>query len=82
MLAVPTYGANESTFSISSPSAVLIDLSSGKTLYEKNPDQKMYPASLTKVLTAILVIENCKLDEIAIVSQDAVMTVSSRICNS
>ena len=35
----------------------------------------MYPASLTKVLTAIIVLENCDLDEIATVSYDAVMGV-------
>ena len=45
-------------------------------------DEKRYPASLTKVLTAIVVLENCKLDEIATVSYDSVMTLSSRICYS
>ena len=61
---------------------ILMDLSSGKILYEKNMDEKRYPASLTKVLTAIVVLENCKLDDIATVSYDSVMTLSSRICYS
>ena len=59
-----------------------MDLSSRKILYEKNMDEKRYPASLTKVLTAIVVLENCKLDDIATVSYDSVMTLSSRICYS
>jgi len=35
----------------------------------------MYPASLTKVLTAIIVLENCKLEEVVTASYDAVMGV-------
>ena len=33
----------------------------GQLLYERNCDEKLYPASLTKVLTAIVVIENSDL---------------------
>lgn len=72
--------ADDENFSIDSPSGVLMDLSSGKILYEKNMDEKRYPASLTKILTAIVVLENCKLDEVATVSYDSVMSLSSRIC--
>ena len=54
-----------------------MDLSSGKILYEKNMNEKRYPASLTKVLTAIVVLENCKLDDTATVSYDSVMSLSS-----
>ena len=71
--------ADDENFSIDSPSGVLMDLSSGKILYKKNMDEKRYPASLTKILTAIVVLENCKLDEIATVSYDSVMSLSSRI---
>lgn len=74
--------ADDKNFTIDSPSGILMDLSSGKILYEKNMDEKRYPASLTKVLTAIVVLENCKLDDIATVSYDSVMTLSSRICYS
>lgn len=68
---------DESIPSIASPSAILMDLKSGKILYEKNIDQKMYPASLTKVMTAIITLENCNLNDIATVSYDAVMSLSS-----
>ncbi len=62
---------------IDSPSAILIDEASGKVLYEKNADERMYPASLTKMLTAIVVLENCDdLNEVATVSNNAVMGVS------
>ena len=50
---------------VSAPHAILIDMDTGKTLYEKNAYNAVYPASTTKVLTAILTLENCKLDDIA-----------------
>lgn len=75
---IPKVSADEENSpNIASPSALLMDLKSGKILYEKNIDQKMYPASLTKILTAILALEHCDLNDIATVSYDAVMTLSS-----
>lgn len=74
------YADDSENFSIDSPSGILMDLSSGKILYEKNMDEKKYPASLTKVLTAIVVLENCNLNDVATVSYDSVMTLSSRVC--
>ena len=43
---------------LASKSAVLMDVSTGQVLYEKNSNNLMYPASTTKILTAILVLEN------------------------
>ena len=39
-------------------SAVMMDVYTGAILYSKNPDEKMYPASITKILTALLGCEN------------------------
>lgn len=58
-----------------SPSVILMESKTGKILYEKNSNKQMYPASTTKILTAILALENCNLDEIVTVSYNAVMTV-------
>lgn len=78
IILIPKVNADEeSSPNIASPSALLMDLKSGKILYEKNIDQKMYPASLTKIMTAILALERCDLNDIATVSYDAVMTLSS-----
>ena len=38
--------------------AIVIDMDSHQVLAEKNPDEKMYPASMTKMMTAIIAIEN------------------------
>ena len=42
---------------ISAPSAVLIDVDSGKILFEKNKDEQRPCASITKVMTLLLVME-------------------------
>ena len=78
MLFSPFVKADEvTTPDISSPAALLMDLSSGKVLYEKNMNENRYPASLTKVMTAIVVLENRDLSDIATVSYDSVMSLSS-----
>ena len=45
-------------FTVSSEAAVLINLDKDIVVYEKNPTKKMYPASLTKIMTAIVVLDN------------------------
>lgn len=50
--------------------AVLIDANTGTILFEKNADQKMYPASLTKIMTAILALEMGDLSDVIKVDDD------------
>lgn len=45
-------------------SAILIDQRTGKVVWEKDSQKKMYPASTTKMMTAIIILENHDLDEI------------------
>ena len=49
---------------ITAPNLLLAETNTGRILYERNADERIYPASLTKLMTAILVVENCELDEI------------------
>lgn len=49
---------NEITGNISSDYAIVLDQQTGQVLGEKNADERMYPASLTKMMTAILAMEN------------------------
>ena len=60
---------------LTADSAILIDNKTNKILYSKNENDKMYPASTTKILTAILVLENCDLNDVVTASYDAVMEV-------
>ncbi len=48
---------------ISAKSALVTDTTTGKTLYEKNPKEKLPMASLTKIMTAIIGLENPKQDD-------------------
>ena len=61
--------------SISSGAGLLIERSSDRILFEKNAYKKMYPASTTKILTAIVVLENTNLTDIATVSKNALETI-------
>ena len=44
-------------------SAIVMDLASGRVLFEKDADKRMYPASTTKIMTALLALEYGHLDE-------------------
>lgn len=56
---------------INSRAAVVMDASTGKILYAKNPDLRCPPASTTKLMTAIVVIENSALNDITTISKNA-----------
>ncbi|WP_176461562.1 D-alanyl-D-alanine carboxypeptidase family protein [Anaeromicrobium sediminis] len=64
---------------ISAPSGILIDFETGDVLYDKNGNTPMYPASTTKVMTALLTLENCKLDEVVTIDSKSPFTNGSRI---
>ena len=58
---------------------LVLDPRTGDVLYEKNADVTRYPASTTKILTALLALENCQLDEQVTVSHAAASVEGSRI---
>lgn len=59
-------------------SAVLADMKSGKVLFSKNADTRVYPASTTKILTAILVLENANLSDVVVASQEAIAPITNK----
>ena len=48
--------------------AVLIDAKTGKVLYAENADERRFPASITKIMTCLLVLENADLDDLVTIS--------------
>ncbi|MGN0351483.1 MAG: D-alanyl-D-alanine carboxypeptidase family protein [Roseburia sp.] len=58
--------------SIETPSAIVMEVSTGTVLYEKNAEEQLYPASITKILTTLVAIENSSMDEIVTFSEEAV----------
>ena len=70
LLALSAPGANCQDLPLAAQSAALVDSYSGEFLYTKNPDAKQYPASSTKILTALIVIEAGNLDQIVTVAPE------------
>lgn len=62
-----------------SPSCILMEAKTGKIIYEKNAHEKMFPASTTKIMTAILALEHCELTDVATASYEAVFSVPVRL---
>jgi len=68
--------------SITAKTAIVMDASTGLVLYEKKSKEKMYPASITKIMTTLLAVENSNLSDTVTFSHDAIFNVdldSSRI---
>ena len=67
---------SNAAFKIKARTAILQDFLSGKILYEKDPDKSIYPASMTKIMTAIIAFDlirsgDLKLNEKFLVSENA-----------
>ena len=65
--------AEELKLAESAKSAILIEASTGKVLFEKNADEKLVPASMTKMMSMLLIIENI---ENGVLKWDQKITVS------
>ncbi len=55
--------------SIVAPHAIVVDLESGYVMFEKDSTERAYPGDLVKMMTALLVAENCDMNDIITVSQ-------------
>jgi D-alanyl-D-alanine carboxypeptidase (penicillin-binding protein 5/6) len=70
VFATETATASDS-FSVNASAAILVELNTDSILYEQAADAKVYPASLTKVMTCLLALENGNLDDVLTVSETA-----------
>lgn len=62
---------------IASQGAVLLNAADGSVLFSQNGETQYYPASITKLMTALLVAENCNLDDIVTFSATATTNLES-----
>lgn len=67
---------------ITAEGGIVIDADSGAVLYGQNIHQQYYPASITKILTALIIIEECDMDEVVTFSHNAVYNVESGSSNA
>ena len=75
-LSVPAFAENDGATGVDAPSAVLMEKESGQVLYEKDSHAKMAPASVTKVMTLLLIVEaidrgDISLDDVVCASERA-----------
>lgn len=77
LFAVPAFA--DDAPSITAEGALLMDLTTGEVIYEKNPDEKLYPASCTKLITAILVLENLQMNNVLTADEEVASTGGSRL---
>lgn len=70
------YGA-EANLNLYSEAAIIMDTQTEQILYQKNITKKMYPASTTKILTAIIAIEKCNLNDVITATNSAISQVPS-----
>lgn len=77
---VPSDGSGTASVqepAIAAEGAVLMDAATGKVLYGKNQDQQFYPASITKIMTALIVLERCNLSDKVTFSSTATTNLES-----
>lgn len=63
--------ADSGPYEAAAKAAILLDMNTGRTVYEKNIDEKVYPASLTKIMTCLLALENGNLSDIVTIGEGA-----------
>ena len=69
------YATND--LNVDAKASLIIEENSGKVIHEDNSNIKNYPASVTKILTAILTLENCELTDTVTVSKTAISNIPS-----
>ncbi|WP_210244245.1 D-alanyl-D-alanine carboxypeptidase family protein [Shouchella miscanthi] len=81
ILAVSTNSAvaNTEAPNVHSEAAVLMSAKSGEVLFDKEANQKMYPASITKIVTGILAIEQGNLKDKVTISENAVDVIGTSV---
>ncbi len=66
---------------IGAESAILLEANTGVILYAKNMNEKLYPASTTKLMTCLLAAENSQINEMVTFSHDAVFSIEKGSSN-
>ncbi len=74
--------SDKSALAPNSETAVVIDMTSDYVLFDKDKDKKMYPASMTKIMTALLTVENKSMDDTVVVSESAVSGINKYECTN
>lgn len=61
---------------LNSQAAVIMEVNTGVMLYAKNATASSFPASTTKIMTGLLAVENCSMNDIVTISQKAISSLT------
>lgn len=67
--------ASNDNLELQSKSVILVENKTNKILYDKNANDRMFPASTTKIVTAILVLEHCNLNDVVTADADSISSI-------
>lgn len=67
--------ASNDNLELQSKSVILMENKTNKILYDKNATDRMFPASTTKIVTAILVLEHCNLNDVVTADADSISSI-------
>lgn len=73
---LPAFALAAEAPQINAKGAIVGEMTTDTIIFEQNADEKLFPASTTKIMTAILAIENCEPDEIITVSESSIAGLS------
>lgn len=74
LLNIYSVNAEELSLASNAKSAIMLEASTGEVLFEKNSHEKLHPASMTKMMSMLLILENI---EKGVINWDDIVTVSS-----
>lgn len=72
---LPAWGLSQPELMLDSESAIVMCAETGQVLYAKNPDEVLYPASITKILTGMVALRNASMDDVITFSEEAYKSV-------
>ncbi len=75
IVAVAEENGAESPPSLYAQAAILLDADTGQVIYQKNPHQKMYPASITKIMTCLIAMEEGDPTDVVTVTDEGVLAI-------
>jgi len=74
-----SYAHADDELHLESEAAILIDAKTGQILYNKNASKHMYPASITKMITGLVAIEQGDLTESVLISKEATEVIGTSV---
>lgn len=70
------------TITIDAKASILVNAETGEIIEAKNEKEKEYPASTTKMMTALLALENCKLSDVVTIQQEDIAAAGAGASNA